>query len=184
MAKCYHKITISTLKAIERASITNQYPKDIQQSKLPVFSLAIGRILFYARNIMRSEEEIKHEILEIHVLFQEWYQGSLPDSDLDSKIGIRLAEDFQITFPDGTVHAKNDLLKMMRPDRGNDPQYRIVIGYIQMKSSSADTYHVAYIESQHWYGAEKPNLIIETSSILRDSPNGLLWASIHETKVD
>lgn len=156
----------------------------VQQSELTVFGLETVRILLYAGNIMRSEEEIKHEILEMHVLFQEWYQGSLPDSDLDSKIGIRLAEDFQITFPDGTVHAKNDLLKMMRPDRGNDPQYQILISDIQIKSSSANMHHVAYIESQHWYGAERPNLIIETSSILRDSPSGLLWASIHETKID
>ena len=144
----------------------------------------MGRILFYARSIMRSEEELKHEILEMHELFQEWYRGSLSDSDLDSKIGTRLAEDFQITFPDGTAHLKHALLKMMRSDRGNDPQYQIVISDIQVKNSSVDMYRIAYIESQYWYGAEKPNLIIETSSLLRDSPNGLLWTTIHETQVD
>ncbi len=133
---------------------------------------------------MHSEEDIKHEILELHAHFQEWYRGSLLDTDLESKIGVHLAENFHITFPDSTVHTKNDLLTMMRSDRGNDPQYRIVVSDVQTHISSADTCQVSYVESQYWEGAEKPNLIIRTSSILRDSPNGLLWVSIHETKVD
>ncbi len=131
---------------------------------------------------MRSEEEIKYEILEIHELFQEWYRGTLSDTDLESNIGAHLAEEFQITFPDGTAHTKNDLLKMMRPDRGNDPRYRIRISDIRIQRSLTDTHQVRYVESQYWEGAEKPNLIIQTSSILRGSSNGLLWVSIHETQ--
>jgi hypothetical protein len=133
---------------------------------------------------MRSEAEIENEILKIHELFQEWYRGSLPDTDLDLKIGTRLTENFQITFPEGMAHTKSDLLNMMRPDRGNDPRYKIVISDIDMLGVTNDVYRVNYIESQYWYGSESPNIVIQTSSTLEDSVDGLHWTSIYETKVD
>lgn len=132
---------------------------------------------------MYSEEAVKREILELHQLFEQWYQGRLPDRGLESKIGIHLAQEFCILFPDGGVHRKNDLLEMMRPDRGNDPGYRIVISNIQIHDSPVGEYHVRYVESQYWEGSEKPNLVIQASSILKEASDRLLWASIHETKI-
>lgn len=133
---------------------------------------------------MHTQTEIIHEVLEMHTLFQAWYQGSLQESDLVSKIGVRLAEDFQIVFPDRTEHKRGDLLEMMRTDRGNDPQYRIVIDDIELQNISSGTYRVRYRESQYWKGSIKPNLVIQTLSVLINSPDGLRWKSIHETKVD
>lgn len=132
---------------------------------------------------MSSETEIKQEIFEIHELFQAWYQGALSKDDLEAKIGIRLAEDFVMTFPDGSLHTKTDLLGMMRPDRGNDPLYRIVISDIEIESHSPAEHRVSYVESQYWVGTEQPNLAIQTQSVLRDSSSGLVWVAIHETKI-
>jgi hypothetical protein len=131
---------------------------------------------------MHVPEDISREILEIHELFQAWYQGVLPEGDLSSKIGVRLAEDFCMTFPDGSVHTKADLLAMMQADWGNDSKYRIVISDIVMLDAKDSLCWVTYTESQYWYGAEEANLVIHAVSSLRRSPEGWLWVSIYEER--
>jgi hypothetical protein len=61
--------------------------------------------------------------------------------------------------------------------------YQGVLAEADLESKMKDgLYRVSYTETQYWYGAGEPSLVIHAVSTLRESLDGVRWGSIYETK--
>lgn len=128
-----------------------------------------------------SNEQVTQEIIDIHLLFQQWYRGEIPKSFLETRIAPRLAENFFIIFPDGQKQTRTELVEMMRGDYGNEPTFCIEIAHIQIDPLSDIRYSASYEEWQRWGDGEVFGIL--TRSILEAHNKRVQWISIEENRV-
>lgn len=128
-------------------------------------------------------KHIENEIIEVHRLFQGWYNGTIEKAELDTSIGSRLSEQFYIVFPDATKNTKNQLLDMMRNDYDNDKTYRIEIKDLEIDLLSDALFLASYQEWQYWDDESEPKLKLQSTSILRLLGEKSEWLAIHETQI-
>mmetsp|Transcript_42167 Transcript_42167/g.84507 ORF Transcript_42167/g.84507 Transcript_42167/m.84507 type:complete len:174 (-) Transcript_42167:74-595(-) len=134
------------------------------------------------------EQAAVKEVVGLHVFFQEWFNGELPDTDeAFARFNDSFAEDFQMVVPSGNTVLFSGLKQSLRAAHGRDKTrggIRIWIENAAARKISPGAYMVQYQEWQQLVGAEKKGRI--STAIFREKPSegrdaGLEWVGVHET---
>ncbi len=125
---------------------------------------------------------IKKEIVELHQFFEDWFTGSLKDTDRGfNRLSGVISGDFEIISPSGQTTRRNNLLKAVNQAYASRKAYRIWIENVRSRSLGDGLYLATYEEWQEVEGKTRGRL---STVIFRDqpgTPNGLLWLYVHET---
>lgn len=123
---------------------------------------------------------VSKEITELHVFFQEWFRGNVPDDDM-SRVSQALHAEFTWISPWGTMLSKDELIHRIMPVFGTRPEMVIEIRNIHEIPLSA-THILAHYEE--WQRHDEFNMgRISTAIFLKEaaSPNGVSWFHLQET---
>lgn len=126
---------------------------------------------------------VKTEIIELHKQFVNWYNANIKLSELEQQIGHRLEKNFSIIYPSASKQTKNDFLKMLLTDHGNDQTFQIEISDISIQLLTETIALASYQEWQYWNNEPEPKLKLQTSSVLRINDETVTWINIHETQI-
>ena len=128
------------------------------------------------------------EIEDFHVLFDEWFPGLCPQSEdlLETRLGSRLAQDFQLIYPGGGVLDRASLIDGVRQSYAKSPGYKTQIRDVRLRPMESDGYILANYEEWQKNAANStpPNngrLSSVVFRILSDDPIKLEWLHLHET---
>jgi hypothetical protein len=134
------------------------------------------------------EERVRREVEELHRFFQQWFNGTVPDTDeAFARFAEVLADGMVIVSPDGRLRERDEVFRGLRSayaPEGSEP-VRVWVENVQLRrhlpSPDGDLVVVTYEE---WLqrGETKRGRI--SSALLRaapETPNGLEWLHLHET---
>ncbi|HEX5690271.1 MAG TPA: hypothetical protein VFX76_09730, partial [Roseiflexaceae bacterium] len=87
------------------------------------------------------------EIVELHAFFQEWLDGSLPESDpAFARLPNSLDPDFTLISPSGEAGTREELLRQLRAAHASRPNWRMWIERAQLRADSGDVLVASYEE--------------------------------------
>ena len=127
----------------------------------------------------------QREIEELHLFFQQWFNGDLEDTDENfQRFAGVMAEDFEIITPAGLRVLRAELLLRLRAahstQRDSEPPLRIWVENVQARPLAPELIHATYEEWQETGGEVKGRL---STALLRSAdgtPNNLGWVHVHE----
>lgn len=136
----------------------------------------------------KLREAISTEIEDLHEFFQGWFSGVGPSGldVLDSGLRQRLAPDFTLILPGGTVFEGDGFLAGMVDAHGSNRDFRIQIRDVRLRAELApNCFLVTYEEWQKNAANSKPsnNGRLSTAILMEASTLGLpfQWVHVHET---
>jgi len=127
--------------------------------------------------------QVDREIHELHQFFQEWFAGSLAESDdAFARFSDVLTDDFTMVTPGGVELDRQAIIDAVRSGHGNDAGARIWIERVQIRHTLGKTVVATYEEWQQSAGQIAKGRL-STVVFARDAsaPNGLVWLHVHET---
>lgn len=124
------------------------------------------------------------EVHELHIFFETWFNGELPDEDeVFARLEHVLAPEFELVSPDGRRMDRTSLCRVLREAHGRvqgDPK-RIWIEDVRVRDAGAQRWLVTYEEWQEGEGASRGRLSTALLGAAPETPNGVLWHHLHET---
>lgn len=128
------------------------------------------------------------EIVELHQFFQDWFAGTLPDTDdAFARFAAVLHPDFHIVGTSGRVLDRAAILALVRDGHarsaGAEPPFVIEVRNVKWRSAVDGGYVLTYEE---WQGRGKADAGRTSTVLLRPTstgPNGLQWMHVHETEL-
>ena len=130
-------------------------------------------------------DEVAREIAALHLFFEQWLNGSLPDSDAVFAEGLerRLAPGFVNIQPAGLVLSRADLIGQIRRGHGASPDFRIRVGEVAVRQEleEASLIQATYQEYQRGALNSAADNARISSVLLRRQGTGFHWLHIHET---
>ena len=131
-----------------------------------------------------DRERAEAEILDLHVFFEGWIAGILPNDDetYRSLFLEHLDEGFTMIQPSGGVADRGELVTGMRGAHGANPGFRIAITDVAVQMRVGDALVVMYTEWQKGAMASKTaNNGRRSTVVFRDEGDRLIWSHLHET---
>ena len=130
-------------------------------------------------------EAVAREIAALHLFFEQWLNGTLPDSEEVFAEGLerRLAPGFVNIQPAGLVLSRDDLIAQIRRGHGASPAFRIRVAEVAVQTSLEDASLILATYREYQRGARNSasdNARISTV-LLRRRDADFLWLHIHET---
>lgn len=131
----------------------------------------------------RSEQEVR----DLHVFFQQWSTGDLPNTDeAYARFGDALAPDFSLIDTDGSVVSRDDLVSGLRGAHNRWPGGgSIGISEVQPVMVQGDIAVLTYVEHHDFDGGEGRKMSARRSTVTfhddADGPNGVRWKHLQET---
>lgn len=130
-------------------------------------------------------EAVAGEIAALHLFFEQWLNGSLPDSDDVFAKGLerRLAPGFVNIQPAGLVLSRADLIGQIRRGHGASPEFRIRVAEVALRHrlEEASLIQATYREYQRRARNSAADNARISSVLLRRRGADFLWLHIHET---
>ena len=123
----------------------------------------------------------RSEIVDLHVFFEGWLGGTLPDDDATfARVGRVLAPGFILVTPGGVVLERGELLAGLRDGHGSRPGLEIGIEDPLLRSVSSDVVVTTYVERHRVEDKETRRL---SSALFRTPAGGgpWMWLHVHET---
>jgi len=131
-------------------------------------------------NIENWEQDVTNEITELHDFFQNWFNGTIPQSEF-SKFSDVLDPEFKIISPWGELTEKTELERTLKNSYKKNSKIKITVRNISVHKVSMDIYLAIYEEIQ----TQDLKLTIRLSSALfcrnGESSNNYNWLHVHET---
>jgi hypothetical protein len=127
--------------------------------------------------------QVDREIRELHQFFEEWFAGSLVESDeAFARFSDVLTDGFTIVTPGGVELDRQAIMDAVRTGHGSDAGARIWIERVQIRHALGKTVVATYEEWQQSTGqAAKGRLSTVVFARDASTPNGLVWLHVHET---
>ncbi|MGF1669154.1 MAG: hypothetical protein ACFCU6_01795 [Balneolaceae bacterium] len=124
-------------------------------------------------------ENCKKEITELHIFFEKWLNGTIPNDDKTlARVNDALSDEFQIISPNATITDKKTLLLNLKKAYGSWTGDKIWIKNIQVRQLHIDLYLAVYEE---WQGSEEKAKGRLSSALFKEEPNGKMkWLHLHE----
>ena len=131
-------------------------------------------------NIENWEQDITNEIIELHEFFQNWFNGTIPQSEFSRFAGV-MDKDFKIISPPGDLTERSKLVSGLEKSYGNNSTIQISVRNISVESICDNIYIAIYEEIQE-YGLEI-TARISTAIFRRNEKmvNNHEWLHVHET---
>lgn len=122
------------------------------------------------------------EVEELHVFFQQWFNGELPDEDAAfARFDSVMAPDVVLVSPGGVALSRAQLIKGLRGGHNGRPGIEISTKNYSFRALGPDLWLVTYEEHQVQGETRTARL---SSALFRrhpDAPNRVIWEHIHET---
>jgi len=129
-------------------------------------------------------EACDREVHELHIFFETWFNGELPDEDeVFARFKAVLAPGFEMVGPDGRRLGREALCNALRGAHGRvqgDPK-RIWIEDVRVRDAGPERWLVTYEEWHEGEGSSRGRLSSALLGAEADAPNGLVWHHVHET---
>ena len=121
------------------------------------------------------------EIVARHAFFVDWYTGKAGDRAM-ADCARSFAPDFRMIWPDGTEHARDavvDMLRGMGDTKGDE--YAIEVAMRNAAMLAPDLVLITFDE--HQWTAEGKNLRRASALFSPDAgaPEGVVWRHLHQT---
>jgi len=124
----------------------------------------------------------RKEIEELHQFFQDWFNGSLPETDVSfARFGDVMASDFEMVAPNGRSVTITNLQPALRQRHNSWQNGRIWIENVRVHWQKGELLLVVYEEWQAVDGLENGRLSSVLFQQQLNLPNNLLWLYVHET---
>ena len=131
-----------------------------------------------------SLEECRKEVEELHQFFQDWFVGSLEQTDdaFERFAGV-LADDFTIIGPGGLEFAREGVLDQVRGAYGSraEGEFAIWIEDVRIRQSGGDQVVLTYEEWQRSGAEERGRVSTAVFGRREGTPNGIEWRHVQET---
>ena len=135
----------------------------------------------------RMEAACKHEIVELHQFFQDWFRGELAETEAQfARFARVMAPDFSIISPTGSLNHREAILQMVRHGYGGwqDRNGRIWIENIIVRWQDDGHCLLTYEEWQEIDGQITARLSTVLFRTYFDETHGVdavQWVHLHET---
>jgi hypothetical protein len=127
-------------------------------------------------------DTIAREIDELHQFFQDWFTGSIPQTEANfARVTAALAPGFVLISPDGALAEYATVIDWLRKGYGTRPGFRLWVEKIVPRYAASDLALVTYEE---WQQRDDRITARLSSAIFRHcptAPNGVEWLYVHET---
>lgn len=131
------------------------------------------------------EERCAREVHELHTFFQQWFEGSLSNTDeAFARFADVMADDFVIVSPSGQASPRAPLLEALRGAYGSQDFGSgdgVWVEDVKIAASEGALAVVTYIERQKVDGQPRDR---RSTAVLRElpgTPNGVVWVYLQET---
>jgi len=129
------------------------------------------------------DEACKNEIIALHLFFEAWFKGALPNTSQGMKrFTSVMGPDFQRIDPWGGLTERNPLAAQIEAAHGCFCQtpFRIWIEDVHVRSPSPSLFVATYEEWQENAGEISARLSSVVFRKKQGLPNGLEWVHVHE----
>ena len=130
------------------------------------------------------EDSCIREVQELHVFFERWYCGELPDTDEGfSRMTSAIADDFRATGPGGGHSGKPDITRMVRSGHGRGQGSDFCIE-IRNASPCPLEKNVCAVTYEEWQFSDGRWTARSSSAVFRHQPSaplGVEWVLLHES---
>lgn len=125
----------------------------------------------------------RREIEQLHQFFVDWYTGRTQNFTRMERV---IGSEFEMVTPDADVLGRNAVLEMVRDGRDNhDPgAFDIDIRAVTLLDSTETHAVVRYEEWQTSPDGEDGRISTVVFRPDSETPNGLVWVTVHETWLD
>ncbi len=125
---------------------------------------------------MDIKATIQQEIETLHVLFQEWFNGSLPEF---YDIQKRFRGDFKMINPNGKIVSQEEVVTLIKNGRGKNQDIVISVDQVTLVESFNNHHLVYYRETQ----VEEDKILNQrlSTALLYQTQERLFWKFVQET---
>ena len=133
-----------------------------------------------------STESCHREIVELHAFFQDWFNGTIPESgSAFDQFTAGMAESFTMRMPGGERFDHDSIIERVRGAYGyarESGPVKIWIENIRTVESGEDRAVIEYEEWQTDSPAAPPRGRRSVATFETDAnvPNGVAWVDLHE----
>ena len=130
------------------------------------------------------EDACVREVKDLHVFFEQWYGGKLPDTDEGfGRMTSAIADDFHAIGPRGNHSGKSEITRMVGSGHGSrrDSDFRIEIRNAVPRQLGEDVCAVTYEEWQLFGGEWTARSSSAAFRRQGSAPNGAEWVLLHES---
>lgn len=126
-----------------------------------------------------TDSDVEAEIVALHVFFEEWFRGELPQTEVAfARFGDALGDDFVIVSPTGHLSARDPILSAVYDAHGSWPEGNAIrIEAVDVRWRLGGTVLATYEEWQTRDGATTGRL----STVLMSTSSPPRWLHVHET---
>ena len=126
---------------------------------------------------------VSAEIENLHVFFADWFSGRAPSSDeyFHENLERRLARDFVIIPPGGSLLGGAEISAMIRAAHGSNPKFRIAIRNIVIRRQTGRYVLATYEEWQRHARNSNPPDNARLATVMLETGEGYIWHHLHET---
>ncbi|MEM7214769.1 MAG: hypothetical protein AAF423_04430 [Pseudomonadota bacterium] len=126
-------------------------------------------------------EEVRREIVDLHVFFTDWFTGKADRSELDERFISRLHPDMVFIPPEGNILRAAHLKMGFAKSYGANPNFRIQIRDVEIQHDFGDHILATYSEWQKGAKTSDQANNARLSSVVMAKGNPLIWVHLHET---
>ncbi|CDF41091.1 unnamed protein product [Chondrus crispus] len=124
---------------------------------------------------------LTHEIEALHTFFEGWFNGTLSKNTFDSAFLPRLALEFTMIPPSGTIASLPDLTGNLRNAHNTSPSLEIAIQNVVIRQTFPGHALVTYEEWQRTKKDQGPEITARVSTALVATGDTPVWLHLHET---
>lgn len=124
---------------------------------------------------------VGREIHELHLFFQQWFNGELPPDP--SRFTLVMASDFELITPSGILTNRQQIIDMIEQGYSSNINRRIWVEDISTRQLG-DLMLATYYELQEDDGTHTKRLATAIFSYAADLPCQASWHHVHETWVE
>lgn len=122
--------------------------------------------------------DITKEIIDLHEFFQNWFNGTIPESDF-TRFSKVMDAGFQIISPRGDLTNISDLVDILTNAYAKNKKIKISVAEVTVKLLSTNLFLATYKEIQN-IGKETTSRI-SSAIFKRSMTNKFTWLHVHET---
>ena len=126
-------------------------------------------------------DDVRREVVDLHVFFTAWFNGTADRSELDARFISRLHPDLIFVPPEGKVMQAKHLRAGFEHAYGTNPDFKIQIRDVAVRFESGEQVLATYTEWQIGAKASAYSNNARFSSVLLNKGNPFQWLHIQET---
>jgi hypothetical protein len=122
------------------------------------------------------------EVIDLHIFFQEWLDGSLPNTDAAfARFHAATAAGFTLISPDGSIAAGADTATWIQTAHGTRRGFRLWTDAHNVRYVNDNLAVVTYQEWQTRDGVTTGRISTAIFVAAPAAPNGVAWLHVQET---